>query len=142
MWRSPGMSFNDYRDLDVWQLARQLVRRTYDATRNFPDTERFGLTSQLRRAAISVPSNVAEGWGRHYTAEFVQFLRKASGSRAELETQLILAADLGYLKASDVGDLLQITARVGMMLLSLERSLLRRARTACAGNPDQETPSG
>ena len=135
------MAFKDYRDLDVWQVARQLVRQTYGAARTFPATERFGLTSQVRRAAISIPSNVAEGWGRHYTAEFVQFLRKASGSRAELETQLILAGDLGYLQEPELQDLLRATARVGMMLLSLERSLLKRTISGVAAGRGERSPA-
>lgn len=84
---------------------------------------------------------MAEGWGRHYTAEFVQFLRKASGSRAELETQLVLAGDLGYLLEPGLQDLLRATARVGMMLLSLERSLLKRTSSGGAAERGERSPA-
>ena len=84
------------------------------------------MVSQLRRASISVPSNIAEGWGRRYTAEFVQFLRKANGSRTEVETQLILSTDLGFLTSDSLDTILRQTTLLGKKMLSLERSLLRR----------------
>lgn len=124
------MAINDYRDLEVWQLGRSLVRNLYELTREFPDSEKFGLVSQLRRASISGPSNIAEGWGRHYTAEFVPFLRKANGSRTEVETQLILSTDLGFLTSESLDTLLQQTGLLGKKVLSLERSLLRRGAPA------------
>lgn len=88
-----------YQDLTVWQRAMQLARETYQVTQTFPNDERFGLTSQMRRAAVSIPSNIAEGWGRQTTNQYIQFLQVAQGSAAELETQLILAVDLGFLTA-------------------------------------------
>ena len=120
------MTINDCRDLEVWQLGRSLVRNIYGLTREFPESEKFGLVSQLRRASISVPSNIAEGWGRRYTAEFVQFLRKANGSRTEVETQLILSTDLGFLTSDSLDTILRQTTLLGRKMLSLERSLLRR----------------
>jgi four helix bundle protein len=120
------MAINDSRDLEVWQLGRSLVRNIYELAREFPDAEKFGLVSQLRRASISVTSNIAESWGRHYTAEFVQFLRKANGSRTEVETQLILSADLRFLTCESLNTVLQQTGLLGKKVLSLERSLLRR----------------
>jgi four helix bundle protein len=120
------MNINDYRDLEVWQMGRVLAKKTYELTRSFPDDERFGLISQLRRAAVSIPSNIAEGWGRHYTAEFVQFLRKANGSRTELETQLIISSDLGYMTNKHLESCMAETTMLGKKLLNLERSLLRR----------------
>lgn len=119
------MQINDYRDLEVWQIGRNLTKKLYQVSLKFPDEEKFGLTSQIRRAGVSIPSNIAEGWGRHYTAEFIQFLRKANGSRTEVETQLILSADLGYLPQAEVDALLQETTILGKKLLNLERSLER-----------------
>jgi four helix bundle protein len=120
------MLINDYRDLEVWQIGRVLTKKLYQLSRTFPDEEKFGLTSQMRRAAVSIPSNVAEGWGRHYTAEFIQFLRKANGSRTEVETQLILSADLEFAAQQTVDKLLEETALLGKKLLNLERSLQKR----------------
>lgn len=92
----PVMS-TDYKDLAAWQRAMILVRRVYRYTRSFPRDEIFGITSQMRRAAVSVPSNIAEGKGRFSRKELVQFLYKARGSLMELETQILIARDLNYL---------------------------------------------
>ena len=120
------MKISDYRDLEVWQLGRNLVKEIYLLTRAYPAEERYGLTSQMRRAAVSIPSNTAEGWGRHYTAEFIQFLRKANGSRTELETQLILSQDLQLANPQQVEPLLLQANLIGRKLLNLERSLQQR----------------
>lgn len=84
-----------YRDLIAWQRARELVKETYLLTAEFPVGERFGLVGQMDRAAVSIPSNVAEGYGRATTQDYLHFLRIARGSAYELETQLVLAEDLG-----------------------------------------------
>ena len=84
-----------YRDLIAWQKARELVKEEYLLTANFPVGERFGLVSQMDRAVVSVPSNIAEGYGRATTQDYLHFLRIARGSACELETQLVLAEDLG-----------------------------------------------
>ena len=84
-----------YRDLVAWQRARELVKETYLLTAEFPVGERFGLVSQMDRAAVSIPSNIAEGYGRATTQDYLHFLRIARGSAYELETQLVLAEDLG-----------------------------------------------
>jgi len=107
------MKVRNYTDLEVWQLGRLMAGKVYGTTSKLPDAEKFGLTSQLRRAAISIPSNIAEGWGRHYTAEFIQFLRKANGSRTEMETQLIVCSDIGYLSRKEVEVLLEQTTLIG-----------------------------
>lgn len=86
-----------YTELDVWMQSRQLTKRVYEVTRQFPKEELFGLTNQLRRAAVSVPSNIAEGCGRQHTRDTLQFLSIARGSLFEVETQLYLAFDLSYL---------------------------------------------
>lgn len=87
----------DFRDLKVWQKAHQLVLTAYKATSHFPKQEMFGLTSQIRRCSASIPSNIAEGCGRRGNAEFNRFLSIAMGSASELEYQLLLAHDLGFL---------------------------------------------
>ncbi|MBU0607461.1 MAG: four helix bundle protein [Armatimonadetes bacterium] len=86
----------DYHDLDAWKVARKLVKDVYVATRALPEDERFGLVSQMRRAAVSIPSNIAEGYGRGTRQEYIRYLRLARGSAAELETQVMLCDDLGY----------------------------------------------
>ena len=111
----------DYRDLTVWQKAMDLVTDVYRATRAFPKEELYGLTVQLRRCAISVPSNIAEGQGRLTRGEFRQFLGHAKGSLAELETQLIIAERLGYLKAPQA--LVSQLAEVARLLNGLLNSL-------------------
>ena len=120
------MQISDYRDLEIWCRARTLARAAYSLTRSFPREELYGMTSQIRRAATSIPANIAEGWGRHYPAEFIQFLRTANGSRTELETHLILSADIGLCTEAATQPLLQETAILGKQLLALERSLQRR----------------
>lgn len=120
------MQVQSYRNLEVWQRARKLVTEIYRLTEAFPTSERFGLIAQMRRAAVSIPSNIAEGWGRHYPAEFTQFLRTANGSRVELETQLILSTDLGFSTETDLTPLLEQTTILGKQLLSLERRLKGR----------------
>jgi four helix bundle protein len=87
----------DFRNLVVWQKAIAFVTEVYRATQSFPNEEKFGLTSQLRRASVSIPSNIAEGQGRLTRGEFRQFLGHAKGSICEVETQLIIAHNLGYL---------------------------------------------
>jgi four helix bundle protein len=112
-----------YRDLRVWQEGMDLAEAVYAATRSFPSEEKFGLTSQLRRASVSVPSNIAEGWGRGSTAEYKQFLRYARASLREIETQWLLAGRLGFLSPEAVADLEQRADRLGRQLLSLMRAL-------------------
>ncbi len=115
-----------YRDLDVWKLAVDWVEAVYRATSNWPSEERFGLTSQLRRAAVSVASNIAEGTARRSTGEFLQFIGMARGSLAEAETQLLIASRLGYLDATRTEALLAAADRISRMLVSLAASLKRR----------------
>ena len=92
------MSIRSYRDLQVWQKAMDLAKQCYQATRTFPSEERFGLTSQIRRAVVSVPSNIAEGHGRAHTKEYLNHLSMAKGSLVELETLLLLSQRVGFLK--------------------------------------------
>jgi four helix bundle protein len=108
-----------YRDLVTWHKAMDLVQVVYLATRHFPKDQLYGLTSQLRRAAASIPSNIAEGCGRNSRNELHHFIGQARGSLAELETQLELARVLGYLDAADTRALLSKAAQLGRMLTGL-----------------------
>ncbi len=110
-----------YKNLLVWQKAIALVTQVYVVTRLFPREELYGLTSQIRRAAVSVPSNIAEGQARFTPGEFRQFLGIARGSLAELETQLIIAEKLGYLTES--GPIFEQLVEIGRMLSGLLASL-------------------
>jgi len=112
-----------YRDLRVWQEGMDLVEAVYVAAARFPAAERFGLTAQLRRSAVSVPSNIAEGWGRGQTGEYLQFLRYARGSLKEAETQWLIAGRLGYLDPDTVASLNERSQRLGRRLLALMRAL-------------------
>ena len=94
----------DYKDLHVWQKGMELAKQVYLLTNRFPSEEKFGLVSQMRRAAVSVPSNIAEGQARNTTGEFVQFLSHAEGSAAELDTQLRLSIALGYCVVADLSE--------------------------------------
>ena len=108
-----------YRDLIVWQRAKDFVIALYRSTEQFPKHELFGLTSQIRRAAVSIPSNIAEGFNRRTKKEQVQFLRVAYGSGAEVETQLIIAKELGYLEDKEYNILKEALDEVMKMLNTL-----------------------
>ena len=120
-------AIKSYRDLVAWQRARKLVQKVYLLTAAFPAGERFGLVSQMDRAAVSVPSNIAEGYGRATTQDYLHFLRIARGSAYELETQLVLAEDLGLcsqVESSKVGGTLQEVIRLLQGLIAaLERRI-------------------
>jgi four helix bundle protein len=112
-----------YKELLVWQKGMSLATDVYRLTAKFPADERFGLVSQMRRAAISVPSNIAEGQARHGTREFLQFLSHASGSLAELETQLLLSVDMKYCAQNDAESIVGLINELQKMISSLRRSL-------------------
>jgi four helix bundle protein len=126
--RAPTVSgeIRSYRDLKVWQEAMALAEACYDLTRAFPKEEMYGMTSQIRRAAVSIVANIAEGQGRETTSVFVQFIRMAQGSLKELETHLILSQRVRLAPASDIEPLLARSDELGRMLRSLIRSLQRR----------------
>ena len=115
-----------YKDLVVWQKSIVLVKEIYQLTRRFPADEKFGLISQMRRAAVSVPSNLAEGHARNTTGEFVQFISHAEGSLAELETQVILAVELGFCPASEARPIQEVIVEIQKMANALRRSLASR----------------
>ncbi len=112
-----------YKDLLVWQKGMVLARLVYKLTVKFPTEERYGLISQMRRAAVSVPSNIAEGQARRGTSEFLQFLSIAEGSLAELDTQLSLSVELGFAQQADVDPALKEIDELQKMLGALKRKL-------------------
>jgi len=116
------MPSRNYRDLIVWQRAMKFVFSVYESTKRFPRDEIFSLTSQMRRGAVSIPSNIAEGQGRGSDAELVRFCRIAHGSLRELETQILIAEKLGYIAATKARELLDDAAEVGRLLNGLIRS--------------------
>lgn len=113
----------DYRDLVVWQEAMDIAELVYSVTKAFPREEAYGLTAQMRRAAVSIPSNIAEGFGRAQRQTYVQFLRIAQGSLKELETQALLASRVGLLQSAALADPLARTERLGRRLVMYLRSL-------------------
>lgn len=117
------MSYQDYRNLKVWQEAMDLVVSCYRLTDTFPAQERFGLTSQLQRAAASIPANIAEGQGRGYDGEFLKHLAIALGSLFELETHLEIARRLGYLQEKALNLNLEQTRQISRMLYGLRKSI-------------------
>lgn len=114
-----------YQDLIVWQKSMDLVERVYRMTTVFPRDEVYGLSSQIRRAAVSIPSNIAEGQARKSTAEFLHFLSIAQGSRAEVETQTLIAQRLGYVTPNQIKEILSLLEEISRMLNTL-RSKLRK----------------
>jgi four helix bundle protein len=116
-----------YKDLVAWQKSMDLVTATYRATAGFPKDELFGLTSQLRRAAVSIPSNIAEGQGRLSEKEFRYFLGQARGSLMEVETQLQIAENFCYLQKEKTASLLQSCAEVGRILNCLLASVSKQS---------------
>jgi four helix bundle protein len=108
-----------FRDLIVWQKSMALVTEIYKLSKGFPKDEAYGLTSQLRRCAISIPSNIAEGYGRNSTNEYLHFLRIATGSLYELQTQIEISMNLNYLKRSNFDELYESSREIERMLSSL-----------------------
>lgn len=121
-------SFRSYRDLAVWKKAMKLAKATYKVTSKFPAEERFGLTNQIRRAVVSIPSNLAEGHARSSAAEFARFISIAMGSLAEVETQIILAGGLGYASADVIEEMLQDLDEIGKMLRGLAKAIQSRRK--------------
>ena len=121
---------NSHKDLILWQRAMDLATEAHRLTRRMPRHEIFGLTSQVRRAAVSIPSNIAEGSARRSTREFLAFLHIARGSSAELETQLQIAFNVGYLAERDLGPVLARLDEVGRLLNAVITGLRRRQADA------------
>lgn len=121
-----GNGVSSYRDLLVWQKGMDLAAEVYRLSRQWPREEIYGLTSQARRAAVSVPANIAEGYGRQSTASYAQFLKIARGSLRELEIHLLLADRVGLAPAANSKDALARTDELGRMLVGLIKSLARK----------------
>jgi four helix bundle protein len=117
------MSISSFRDLKVWQISMDLAEKIYLLTQKFPKSETYGIISQVQRACISVPSNIAEGHARDSTKEFLHFISIALGSLAELETQLLLASRFTYINKSDLESVLSKVDEIGRMLRGLQKSL-------------------
>ena len=128
-----------YRDLEVWNRAHALVLQVYKITNPFPRSEQFGMVSQLRRAAYSVPANIAEGFGRRSTRELLQFISIANGSLEELRYFLLLSRDLRYLSPVDFVNLEKELKAIAQMLEALARSLRQRIARATAQSPPEMT---
>ena len=115
-----------YKDLVVWQKGIALAKIVYRVTQRFPSAEKFGLVAQMRRAAVSIPSNLAEGQARHTTGEFVQFISHAEGSVAELDTQFILCVELEFCGEASVAPAFELIGELRRMLNVLRRKLVAR----------------
>ena len=113
----------DFRELKVWRKSHELVLDLYRSTNSIPHEEKYGLTSQIRRAAVSIPSNIAEGCGRNSDPDFARFLQIAMGSSSEVEYQLLLSHELGYLNSDDYERLNQSVIEVKKMLTSFLKTL-------------------
>ena len=118
-----GNEVKTYKDLIAWQKSIALVTDIYKVTRTFPSDEKFGLTSQLNRAAVSVPSNIAEGWGRETHGNYLQFLRNSRGSLMEIQTQLIIALNLDYINSEQHEIISEKCDEVGRILQGLIKSI-------------------
>ena len=114
---------NSYKDLTVWQKSITFCTEIYKITKGFPNDERYGITSQIRRSAVSIPSNIAEGYRRAHRTEYIQFVRIAYGSGAELETQLIICNNVHYLNNAEYENLANMLEEIMKMLNKLISSL-------------------
>jgi len=112
-----------FRDLKIWQKSMQLVTRIYDETRTFPAEEKYGIISQIRKSAVSVPSNIAEGYGRHSDGEFTRFLNIAMGSLFEMQTQIQISVNLNYLDKESGIELFAASREIERMLSSFINSI-------------------
>ena len=117
------MPIENFKDLAIWQRGIELVEKVYLQTRHFPKEELYGLTGQLRRSAVSVPSSIAEGFARGHRSEYRQFLYVALGSCAELTTQITISARLGYMKEQTVVNLLSEVDQISKMIMALIKKL-------------------
>ena len=112
-----------YRDLDIWKKGMEIVRKIYEITERFPEKEKYGLSSQMRRAAVSIPANIAEGFRRYHNKEYRQFLYIALGSSAELETYMTISRELGFITGSSEDELMEGTDHVCRMIMNLIKKL-------------------
>ena len=120
-----------YQELLIWQKARELTKLTYEISSQLPQKEQYGLTSQINRCAVSVPSNIAEGWSRNSTKDFINFLYISRGSLAELETQIIISHDLGYINDDYLMRMQEKFADLGKMLSTTISKLKEKQALIC-----------
>jgi four helix bundle protein len=123
------MSISRFRELRAWQLGMDLTERVYLITDSFPKSEIYGLTSQIRRSAVSIPSNLAEGHGRTSGKEFLQFIAVAYGSICELETQILLSHRLNYIKISDLETISELLIDTSKTIRGLQKAIRERVET-------------
>ena len=128
------MSVRSYRDLRVWNEAMNLVVAAYRIAKQLPTEERFELSSQIRRAAVSIPANVAEGHGRDHLGDYLRHLSVANGSLMEVETEVLIAERIGYVTAEDVAPAMTLAADVGRMLSGLTQSLKGKYHSRAPGH--------
>ncbi len=124
-----GMGVRNFRDLKVWQRGMELVIHCYKITNTFPSSERYDLVRQIRRSAVSIPSNIAEGHGRTHLGDYLRHLSIANGSLMELETQLLISQRLAFLDGPSMQNLMKETRNIRRMLAGLIRKLRERADT-------------
>jgi four helix bundle protein len=122
----PKASIATYRDLIVWQKSMDLVAKCYDFSKFLPASEAYGLAAQIQRAAVSIPANIAEGYGRHHLGDYLHHVSMANGSLKELETHFLIAARLEYLSKERCEQILKLTDEIGRMLAALTRGLRKR----------------
>lgn len=121
-----------YKDLIVWQKSIVLVTKIYSATHSFPASEKFGIVSQLNRACISIPTNIAEGWGRESSKNYLQFLRISRGSLMETETLLLISKNLNFIQEKEYKELLSDVEEVGKILQGLIKSINQKLKLSAA----------
>src|SRR4029077_4590020 len=121
----PKKKIESFQDLVVWQKSMDLVAECYQLVRSLPSHEQYGLGSQMRRAAVSIPANIAEGFGRWHSKEFVRFLLVANGSLKELETHLLIGKRLGFFSAPELAKPVGLVEEIGRMLAALRKKLER-----------------
>ena len=114
---------HNYLELKIWQRSRALVKKVFHLTESFPGSQQYGLTIQIQRAAVSIPSNIAEGAGRNSSKEFIRFLDIANGSAFELETQLLLSCDLGFVKEEQIENIISDLKEIQKMIFKFRSSL-------------------
>ena len=118
-----AQAINSFRSLKAWQRSIQFVKLIYEISRSFPKDEMFCLTNQIRRAALSVPSNISEGYGRQSNNEFIHYLSIANGSRCEVETQAQVAFELGYINNATNQTVIRLSEEIGRLIAGLQRYL-------------------
>jgi four helix bundle protein len=124
------MTINSFKDLKAWQLGMDVTECVYRLTENFPKSEIYGLSSQMRRSAVSIPSNLAEGQGRESSKEFLHFIAISIGSICELETQLLIAHRLNYAPSIDIESIITKLAETGRMIRGLQKSIKAKLVTS------------